>query len=386
MTANWPPATSLPSSFQPPPSSYLSHVLLPNLPPVCPFCTSHRHLPSFTLMFNFIQCCLFVPLYSIPLFLPCLVHRENKGTNRIGSRLGSLSYLDNDEEVFDAPIISPRTRTLPARSYTIDTPYYYPEPSDPSPKENKPRTASPAPGSAASPPTSQKVDILDSPAGNDTTPSITPRSHSSQSPAAAPSQRSPVSEHTSTAKTQETTTINSSSSSKQKLPEPVRPLSDTPREVEAPSSASLYKHQPLLSSVEPKPAAAAWQRSTALEPTSTAKKEETTTTVSSSSSLQKVPESRRPLSGTQTKVEAPSFGSVYKQQLPLSSMEPKPPGLSRVSASLPRSYQRSDSARLTSVVAPRPFGSQPSRIASLPRASTVSTRYFISCRQTTRAT
>uniref|UniRef100_A0A3B4Y854 PDZ domain-containing protein n=1 Tax=Seriola lalandi dorsalis TaxID=1841481 RepID=A0A3B4Y854_SERLL len=30
-------------------------------------------------------------------------------------------------------------------------------------------------------------------------------------------------------------------------------------------------------------------------------------------------------------------------------------------------YQRSDSARLTSVVAPRPFGTQPSRITSLPR-------------------
>uniref|UniRef100_A0A3B5MME4 PDZ domain-containing protein n=1 Tax=Xiphophorus couchianus TaxID=32473 RepID=A0A3B5MME4_9TELE len=33
-------------------------------------------------------------------------------------------------------------------------------------------------------------------------------------------------------------------------------------------------------------------------------------------------------------------------------------------------YQRSDSARLTSVIAPRPFGTQPSRISSLSRAHT----------------
>uniref|UniRef100_A0A3Q1HR86 LIM domain 7a n=1 Tax=Anabas testudineus TaxID=64144 RepID=A0A3Q1HR86_ANATE len=92
--------------------------------------------------------------------------------------------------------------------------------------------------------------------------------------------------------------------------------------------------------------------------------------------LSNTEEPRRPLSGTQTEVEPPSSGSLYKQQPQLSSMEPKPSGLSRVSASLPRSYQRSDSARLTSVIAPRPFGSQSTRIASLPRASTVSTRYL----------
>ncbi|EPY76873.1 LIM domain only protein 7-like protein [Camelus ferus] len=42
----------------------------------------------------------------------------------------------------------------------------------------------------------------------------------------------------------------------------------------------------------------------------------------------------------------------------------------RVSASLPRSYQRSDTARLTSVVTPRPFGSQSRGISSLPRSYT----------------
>ena len=43
----------------------------------------------------------------------------------------------------------------------------------------------------------------------------------------------------------------------------------------------------------------------------------------------------------------------------------------RVSATLPRSYQKSDAARLTSVVTPRPFGSQSRGISSLPRSYTV---------------
>uniref|UniRef100_A0A673CT05 LIM domain 7a n=1 Tax=Sphaeramia orbicularis TaxID=375764 RepID=A0A673CT05_9TELE len=99
-------------------------------------------------------------------------------------------------------------------------------------------------------------------------------------------------------------------------------------------------------------------------------KPETSTTASSLNSIQKAPEPKGPLSGTQTVVETPPSGSLYKQPQ-LSSMEPKPPVVSRVSASLPRSYQRSDSARLTSVVTPRPFGTQPSRISSLPRAVTM---------------
>ncbi|XP_059198463.1 LIM domain only protein 7-like isoform X3 [Centropristis striata] len=230
--------------------------------------------------------------------------RETKGRNSIGSRLGSLSYLD-DEDVFDKPVVSPRTRTLPARSYTIDTPYYSSEPPEPL-KEDEPPAASPATGRATSPPTSQEVDIVDSPAGSDATTTITPASQDfsrrSRSPVAAP--------------------------------------------------------PPLRRSLVP-------------ERTEPVKTERTTTTVSSSSSLQKVPEPRRPLLGRQTEVGAPSSGSLYKQQPQPSSMEPKPPVVSRVSASLPRSYQRSDSARLTSVVTPRPFGTQSSRLSSLPRAHTV---------------
>ncbi|XP_025037727.2 LIM domain only protein 7 isoform X11 [Pelodiscus sinensis] len=46
-------------------------------------------------------------------------------------------------------------------------------------------------------------------------------------------------------------------------------------------------------------------------------------------------------------------------------------GLARVSASLPRNYQKTDTARLTSVVTPRPFGVHSRGISSLPRSFTV---------------
>ncbi|TSM68914.1 LIM domain only protein 7 [Bagarius yarrelli] len=48
--------------------------------------------------------------------------------------------------------------------------------------------------------------------------------------------------------------------------------------------------------------------------------------------------------------------------------EPEQSFAPRVSASLPRSYQRSDSARITSVVTPRPFGASNTKVASLPRS------------------
>lgn len=108
----------------------------------------------------------------------------------------------------------------------------------------------------------------------------------------------------------------------------------------------------------------------------TVKAVKTTSAASSFSSVQKVPEPIRPLLRTKAEVEGPSSGAQTKHQPQLSSMESNPPALSRVSASLPRSYQRSDGARLASVVAPRPFGTQPSRITSLPRAFIVSTRSF----------
>ncbi|XP_072553845.1 LIM domain only protein 7 isoform X11 [Paramormyrops kingsleyae] len=57
-----------------------------------------------------------------------------------------------------------------------------------------------------------------------------------------------------------------------------------------------------------------------------------------------------------------SSGPLYTSH----SMDTKP-GMARVSMSLPRSYRRSDSSRLTSVVTPRPFGTQSTKVSSLPR-------------------
>ncbi|XP_041856811.1 LIM domain only protein 7 isoform X3 [Melanotaenia boesemani] len=234
--------------------------------------------------------------------------RENKGRNSIGSRLGSLSFLDDDDDVFDKAAISSRSRTLPTRSYTIDTPLYSSESPEPSLK-TEPPAASLSTIRAPSPPTLQEDKIVDS-----------------------------ISSTTSTTAT------------------------DTPTTTPASHSSDSSSNSP-----EPRPL----QRSQAVDYTSTTEKEEATDGVSSSSSLHKVPEPRHPLLGTQTEVEATSSGSLNKQQPQYSSMEPKPLGVSRVSASLPRNYQRSDSARLTSVIAPRPFGTQPSSITSLPRAYTM---------------
>ncbi|XP_060945160.1 LIM domain only protein 7 isoform X2 [Limanda limanda] len=248
--------------------------------------------------------------------------RDNTGKKSIGSRLGSLAYLDDEEDVFERPVATPRTRTLPPRSFTIDTPYNSFEPSVPSLKEDDPPAASPATGRAASPPLprSRGVEVVDRSAGRDTTTTITsslpPFSRGSlhDSAAGAPLQRSAFSERSRTTKTEE-------------------------------------KPTPVLS-----------ERSRA-----TKTEEKTTTVVSSSSALQKVAEPRRPLSRVQTEVEAPSPGFLYKQQPQPSLMEPKPPGVSHVSASLPRSYQKPDSTRLTSVVTAKPFRPPASRINSLPR-------------------
>ncbi|XP_039861703.1 LIM domain only protein 7-like isoform X8 [Simochromis diagramma] len=228
--------------------------------------------------------------------------REGKRKSSVGSRLGSLSFLDDDDDnVFEKPVIAPRTRALPSRSYTIDTSQFSYEPPKPSVNDKEPPIASPATGRAASPPTS--LEVVDSPAlSSSITNTITPNNYSS---------------------------FNRS----------------------------------------PSPAAVPLQRSTDSERASTAKKQEAPTVVSSSSSLPKVPEPSPALSGTQTEVKPPSSGPLHTQAQP-SSMEPKPPAVSRVSSSLPKTYQRSDSARLTSVVTPRPFGSQPSRITSLPRGFT----------------
>ncbi|XP_032424422.1 LIM domain only protein 7 isoform X6 [Xiphophorus hellerii] len=221
--------------------------------------------------------------------------RETKKKNSIGSRLSSLSYLDDDDDdLFEKPAIRAPIRSLPSRSYTIDVLSYSPEPSEPSPKAEEPPTAFPRTRRLPSPPTPQET--VDGPAARNS-PTTT-----NQSPAAASYQKSPVEER-----------------------DPIKYTEKTTRDVAPHSSfASTQKE------LEPRPS----------------------------------------LLGAPIGVEAPSSSSLDRQAQ-LSSMEPKPPAVSRVSASLPRSYQRSDSARLTSVIAPRPFGTQPSRISSLSRAHTM---------------
>uniref|UniRef100_A0A670IK85 LIM domain 7 n=1 Tax=Podarcis muralis TaxID=64176 RepID=A0A670IK85_PODMU len=69
----------------------------------------------------------------------------------------------------------------------------------------------------------------------------------------------------------------------------------------------------------------------------------------------------------------PKSVAEEKHQPPLSTYHSvnAPIGSARVSASLPRSYQKTDTARLTSVVTPRPFGVHSRGISSLPRSFTM---------------
>ncbi|XP_056610365.1 LIM domain only protein 7 isoform X7 [Triplophysa dalaica] len=99
-----------------------------------------------------------------------------------------------------------------------------------------------------------------------------------------------------------------------------------------------------------------------LKPTSpikpTASKRTITSTVLNSSQQSKSIDSTKPVENNSS-----SISFVNKT----SSMETKQPGSDQVSAFLPRSYRGSDSSRLTSVVTPRPFGTQANRVTSLPR-------------------
>ncbi|XP_039221675.1 LIM domain only protein 7 isoform X3 [Crotalus tigris] len=64
-------------------------------------------------------------------------------------------------------------------------------------------------------------------------------------------------------------------------------------------------------------------------------------------------------------------GVRMEPPLPSSRSSNAQTGSGQVSASLPRSYQKTDTARLTSVVTPRPFGAPMRGIASLPRSFTM---------------
>ncbi|XP_045073872.1 LIM domain only protein 7-like isoform X3 [Coregonus clupeaformis] len=74
---------------------------------------------------------------------------------------------------------------------------------------------------------------------------------------------------------------------------------------------------------------------------------------------------------TQTSVVEPDSGRVsapQQQDLPLFRYSSRVPGGAGVSASLPRGYRRSESSSsLSAGFTPRPFGSKPSRVSSIPR-------------------
>uniref|UniRef100_A0A8C2C7P4 Ubiquitin carboxyl-terminal hydrolase isozyme L3-like n=1 Tax=Cyprinus carpio TaxID=7962 RepID=A0A8C2C7P4_CYPCA len=194
------------------------------------------------------------------------------------------SFNSISDDVFEEPV--PRSRTLPARSYTIDNPYI--------PKDK--------PSVPSIPPLREKEPVAGTLA-SDQTDFHTRRDRSSP---------------------------------------------DIPLKIEESHTTT----QSLLD--DPVPALSS-SNTSLIKPTSVSK----TSSVLSSSEL---------ISNTKP-VENSSgpISSLYKPN----SMDTKQSGLDQVSASLPRSYQRSDSARLTSVVTPRPFGTKSNRIASLPRAFTV---------------
>ncbi|XP_026127885.1 LIM domain only protein 7-like isoform X3 [Carassius auratus] len=198
------------------------------------------------------------------------------------------SFNSISDDVFEEPV--PRSRTLPPRSYTIDTPYT---------PEDKP--------SVPSIPSLRKREPVAGTLASDQTDFHTRRDRSS--------------------------------------PEIPLKMNDNIEESHTTTQSLLDDPVPALSS----------SNTSLIKPTSVSK----TGSVLSSSEL---------ISNTKP-VENSSgpISSLYKPN----SMDTKQSGLDRVSASLPRSYQRSDSARLPSVVTPRPFGTQSNRIGSLPRAFTV---------------
>ncbi|CAL8387797.1 unnamed protein product [Gadus morhua 'NCC'] len=245
--------------------------------------------------------------------------RASRDSRRsVGSRLSSLSYLDEDEDVFAVPIPAPRSRSLYGRSNTADDLYSPPErspapppapsrPSIPSTEDEEP-AARPAPDRPASPPPPQEAAPSRAVTGGGTRAS-------------------------STVTTVTTSSVSSNSSSAYAVRSadlPARPRSISPAQE---PSVTVMADAGKTPSPTPSP-----------EPRSL---------------VSKAPEPWRPKAGVRTaeKKEAPQYNPTM------------PPGVSRVSASLPRSTQRADSTtRLSSVIMPRPFGTQATRLSSLTRA------------------
>ncbi|XP_062422871.1 LIM domain only protein 7 isoform X2 [Rhea pennata] len=83
---------------------------------------------------------------------------------------------------------------------------------------------------------------------------------------------------------------------------------------------------------------------------------------------------QKPLSSTAIDTQIPAKSLSEEQSSALLSTRHSVNtqiGSARVSASLPRSYQKTDTSRLTSVVTPRPFGVHSRGISSLPRSFTM---------------
>ncbi|XP_056107815.1 LIM domain only protein 7 isoform X11 [Rhinichthys klamathensis goyatoka] len=218
------------------------------------------------------------------------MHDERESREQSNYR-DSFNSID---DVFEEPV--PRSRTLPARSYTIDTPYAPTEkpslPSIPSMREKEPVAGTLA-------------------------------SHQPDFPS-----------------------------------KPDRSSPDIPLTMNNSIQESKTTTQNLLDDPVP---AFSYSNTSLIKPTSMIKPigvSKPSSVLNSSDSISKT----KPVENYSS-----TISSLYKPN----SMDTKQSGLDQVSASLPRSYQRSDSARLTSVVTPRPFGTQATRITSLPRAFTM---------------
>lgn len=216
-----------------------------------------------------------------------LLFREGREQSNFRDRFNS-----SVDDVFEDPV--PRTRTLPARSYTVDVPYA-PKDKPSQPSIPSLREKEPVAGTLVS-------DQTDFPSKPDrSSPDI------------------PISMNNSIQESKTTT--------QNLLDDPVPAFSD-----------SVIKPTSMI------------------KPISVSKPSSVLNSSDLISNTKPVENSSSPIS------------SLYKPN----SMDTKQSGLAQVSASLPKSYQRSDSARLPSVVTPRPFGTQANRITSLPRAFTVS--------------
>ncbi|XP_030643154.1 LIM domain only protein 7 [Chanos chanos] len=224
--------------------------------------------------------------------------RESRDKGSFKSRYSAFSTSEDHEDVFSEP--ASRTRGLPARSYTIDSPY---TPNDRS-------TVSPVPPVKKEEPKSGSLseDQEDFPVK-----------------AGRSSPHSPVNTSVTTSKSLDSQT------------------SDTTVISSRTQGGSSFK-------------TSVTSRSSLDEPTSTSKPMENSASYSST-----VSESKRPSGWL---IDDQSQGSFHKHN----SVEAMQPSTARVSASLPRTFQRTESGRLPTVVMPKPFGTQSTRVSSLPRA------------------